>query len=205
MKSSLATVDSRSGGEELTMLMSRTRPFFRWVFMRSLPVVMLALAAVSSSARAQTKQQMIDDWERQRSNVLAYIDAMPDSAMAFHPTSGVRDFAQQIVHAVSTNLEVAAMSLRGLKEAPFTLDTTQLHQKAALRDYTDRAYGFLLDALKSSTPSQLLKQSSVYNLPAQSASRWLTLSYEHAVWTLGQTVPYLRLNGVTPPTYKQPL
>ena len=125
--------------------------------------------------------------------------------MIFHPTPGVRDFAQQIVHAVSTNLEVAAISLRGLKEAPFTLDTTQLHQKPALRDYTERAYGYLLDALKSTTPSQLLKTSSVYNLPAQSASRWLTLSYEHAVWTLGQTVPYLRLNGVTPPAYKQPL
>jgi hypothetical protein len=130
---------------------------------------------------------------------------MPDSAMGFQPTPGVRDFAQQIVHAVSTNLEVAAMSLRGAKEAPFTLDSTQIHQKAALRDYTDRAFGYLLDALKAATPSQLLKQSSVYNLPPQSASRWLTLSYEHAVWTLGATVPYLRLNGVTPPPYKQPL
>jgi hypothetical protein len=66
-------------------------------------------------------------------------------------------------------------------------------------------YAYLLDALKSATPSQLLKQSSLYNLPAQSATRWLDLSYEHAVWTLGQTVPYLRLNGVTPPAYKQPL
>ncbi|HEY2376504.1 MAG TPA: DinB family protein [Gemmatimonadaceae bacterium] len=173
--------------------------------MRSLLVGIFAFATLSSTARAQTKQQLVEDWERQRTNVLAYIDAMPDSAMAFHPTPGVRDFAQQIVHAVSTDLEVAAIALRGLKEAPFTLDTTQLHQKAALRDYTDRVYGFLLDALKGSTPSQLLKQSSVYNLPPQSAARWLTLSYEHAVWTLGQTVPYLRLNGVTPPAYKQPL
>jgi hypothetical protein len=173
--------------------------------MRSLFAAALTLAAVTTTARAQTKQQLVEDWERQRANVLAYIDAMPDSAMGFHPTPGVRDFAQQIVHAVSTNLEVAAIALRGLKEAPFTLDTTQLHQKAALRDYTERAYSFLLDALKGSTPTQLLKQSSVYNLPAQSASRWLTLSYEHAVWTLGQTVPYLRLNGVTPPSYKQPL
>ncbi|MFL5614726.1 MAG: DinB family protein [Gemmatimonadaceae bacterium] len=168
-----------------------------------LPAIGVALSA--GTLRAQTKQQLVDDWERQRTNVLAYIDAMPDSGMAFHPTAGVRDFAQQIVHVVSTNLEVAAAALRGLKEAPFALDTTQLHQKAALRDYTDRAYGFLLDALKSSTPTQLLKQSSVYNLPPQSAARWLTLSYEHAVWTLGQTVPYLRLNGVTPPGYKQPL
>ena len=172
--------------------------------MRSILVV-LALATLGASAGAQTKQQLIDDWERQRSNMLAYIDAMPDSAMGFHPTPGVRDFAQQIQHAVSTNLEVAAMALRGLKEVPFTIDSTQLHQKAALHEYADRAYGFLLDALRATTPSQLLKQSSVYNLPPQSAARWLTLSYEHAVWTLGQTIPYLRLNGVTPPPYKQPL
>ena len=173
--------------------------------MRYLLAAAIALATLSTSARAQTKQQLIDDWERQRANFLAYIDAMPDSAMSYHPTAGVRDFAQQIQHAVSTNLEVSAMALKGLTAAPFTLDSTQLHQKAALRDYTDRAYGFLLDALKNATPSQLLKQSSVYNLPPQSASRWLTLSYEHAVWTLGQTIPYLRLNGVTPPAYKQPL
>ena len=167
--------------------------------------VALALMTLGATARAQTKQQLVDDWQRQRSNMLAYIDAMPDSAMSFHPTPGVRDFAQEIQHAVSTNLEVAAMALRGLKEAPFTIDSTQLHEKAALHEYADRAYGFLLDALRSATPSQLLKQSSVYHLPPQSAARWLTLSYEHAVWTLGQTVPYLRLNGVTPPTYKQPL
>jgi hypothetical protein len=173
--------------------------------MRPFLTSLILLSVAAGAARGQTKQQLVDDWERQRSNMLAYIDAMPDSGMTFHPTPGVRDFAQQIVHAVSTNLEVAAMSLRGLKDAPFTLDSTQLHQKAALRDYTDRAYGFLLDALKAATPSQLLKQSSVYSLPAQSASRWLTLSYEHAAWTLGQTVPYLRLNGVTPPAYKQPL
>lgn len=173
--------------------------------MRQLITAVLAVAALAASAHAQTKQQMIDDWTRQRANFLAYIDAMPDSAMAYHPTPGVRDFAEQIQHAVSTNLEVSAMALKGLAAAPFTLDSTQLHQKAALRDYTDRAYGFLLDALKNATPSQLLKQSSVYNLPPQSASRWLALTYEHAVWTLGQTIPYLRLNGVTPPPYKQPL
>jgi len=168
-------------------------------------VAILLIAVFPVAARAQTKQQMIADWERQRATFLAYIDAMPDSAMAYHPTPGVRDFAQQIVHAVGTNLEVAAITLRGAKDPPFTLDSAQIHQKAALRDYTDRAYGYLLDALKSATPSQLLKQSSVYNLPVESAARWLSLSYEHAVWTLGATIPYLRLNGVTPPAYKLPL
>jgi hypothetical protein len=173
--------------------------------MRKLLVATAMISTFAAGARAQTKQQMLADWERQRATFLAYIDAMPDSAMAYHPTPGVRDFAQQIVHAVGTNLEVAATALRGLKDPPFTLDSTQIHQKAALHDYTDRAFTYVLDALKSATPSQLLKQSSVYNLPAESAARWLNLSYEHAVWTLGATIPYLRLNGVTPPAYKLPL
>ena len=172
---------------------------------QSLTRVLVLLAILSRPAAGQTKQQLIDDWERQRTNVLAYIDAMPDSAMGFRPTPGVRDFAEQIVHAVATNLQVAAVTLRGQQAVPFSLDTTQLHQKGALRDYTDRAFAYLLEALRSATPSQLLKQTALYNLPAQSATRWLLLSYEHAAWTLGQTVPYLRLNGVTPPEYKQPL
>jgi len=171
----------------------------------SFQAALLLSALAVAPAVAQTKQQLVEDWERQRTNMLAYIDAMPDSAMGYRPTPGVRDFAEQIVHAVSTNLEVAAVALRGQQAPPFTLDTTQQHQKAALRDYADRAYSYLLEALRSATPSQLLKQSSVYTLPPQSAARWLTLSYEHAVWTLGQTIPYLRLNGVTPPGYKQPL
>ena len=173
--------------------------------MRTLLSATLLVSGLALPAAAQTKQQLIEDWERQRTNMLAYIDAMPDSGMGFRPTPGVRDFAEQIVHAVGTNLEVAAFALRGQKEVPFTLDTTQIHQKSALHDYADRVYGYLLEGLRTSTPSQLLKQSSIFNLPAQSTSRWLLLSYEHAVWTLGQTIPYLRLNGVTPPGYKQPL
>ena len=173
--------------------------------MRSFLRAILLSAIVFAPAGAQTKQQLVEDWERQRTNMLAYIDAMPDSAMRFRPTAGVRDFAEQIVHAVSTNLEVAAVALRGQQAPPFTLDTAQQHQKAALRDYTERTYSYLLEALRSATPTQLLKPSSVYTLPPQSATRWLLLSYEHAVWTLGQTIPYMRLNGVTPPGYKQPL
>ena len=32
----------------------------------------------------------------------------------------------------------------------------------------------------------------------------LELSKEHAVWTFGQLIPYLRLNKVTPPAYDMP-
>jgi hypothetical protein len=44
----------------------------------------------------------------------------------------------------------------------------------------------------------------MYGQPPQPAARLTVLSYEHSVWTLGQVVPYLRLNGVTPPEYRMP-
>lgn len=148
---------------------------------------------------------MLVDWERQKKNVLAYIDAMPDSAVNFAPTPGVRDFAAQIEHFVGTNTEIAAVVLRGLKAPPSLGDTAAYrHKKPALREYTVKSYDYLLDALKGATPVQLSKSFTLYNQPAAPAWRWLDLSKEHAVWTFGQLIPYLRLNKVTPPAYDMP-
>jgi DinB superfamily len=185
---------------------------------RITPALLMACAALTSAtpSRAQSsaagpraatipKDIMLVDWQRQKKNVLAYIDAMPDSAITFSPTPGVRNFAQQIEHFVGTNTEIAAITLKGLKAPPSLGDTAAfLHKKAALREYTVKSYDYLLDALKSATPAQLSKTHALYNQPSAPAWRWLDLSKEHAVWTFGQLIPYLRLNKVTPPAYDMP-
>jgi DinB superfamily len=156
-------------------------------------------------AQSSISADQMADWQRNRTTVLAYIDAMPDSATGFRPTPGVRTFAEQFDHIVSTNLDVAAVALRGLKSAPALGDSTAyLHDKAALRKYAAATYDYLLKALREAKPAQLSKQVAIYGQPAQPASRVAMLSYEHSVWTLGQLVPYLRLNGVTPPEYRMP-
>jgi hypothetical protein len=182
-------------------------------------VLTAALLQPAASARAQSaatksatggaatipKAIMLVDWQRQKKNVLAYIDAMPDSAITFAPTPGVRNFAQQIEHFVGTNTEIAAVVLKGLKQPPTLGDTAAYRrQKAALRDYTTKSYDYLLEALRGATPAQLAKTYALYNQPAAPAWRWLDLSKEHAVWTFGQLIPYLRLNKVTPPPYDMP-
>lgn len=173
-----------------------------------LTLVLAVLATMSAGPLgAQTKDQMLADWTRTRETVLAYIDAMPDSAMTFRPTSGVRTFGEQIIHIVGIDLDVAARVLRGAKAPPFQPDTaTTPRQKAALRDYADRSFAFVLDALRGATPSVFSKIVTLadYENNTQSGARWMEMSREHSVWTLGQTVPYLRLNGVTPPAYKIP-
>jgi hypothetical protein len=168
-----------------------------WAGLAVLPSVLAAQSSI-------TPDQMAD-WQRNRTTVLAYIDAMPDSATGFRPTPGVRTFAEQFDHIVTTNLEVAAIALRGLKNAPALGDSSAyLHDKSALRKYAAATYDYLLQALREAKPAQLSKRVAIYGQPPQPASRLAALSYEHSVWTLGQVVPYLRLNGVTPPEYRMP-
>lgn len=174
--------------------------------MRWFPLVLI-LSASTTMAAAQTavNPDLLADWVRNRLAVLTYIDAMPDSATNFRPTRGVRTLAGQFDHIVSTNLDVAAIALRGLKTAPVLADsTTYLHDKAALRKYAADTYDYFLTALKEATPAQLKRPVAMYGQPPQPAGRLAALAFEHSVWTLGQVVPYLRLNGVTPPDYKMP-
>ena len=161
------------------------------------PAILHAQAAVPADVMA--------DWERNRTAVLAYIAAMPDSAMGYRPTPGVRTFAEQFDHIVSTNLDVAAVALRGLKAAPSLGDSAvYLHDKAALEKYAAATYDYFLAALGGATAAQLAKPVAIYGQPPQPALRLVCLSFEHSVWTLGQVVPYLRLNGVKPPDYQMP-
>jgi hypothetical protein len=174
--------------------------------MRIVTVSVLALVVVAPlRAQSALTPDRLADWKRNRAAVLAYIDAMPDSATGYRPTPGVRTFAEQFDHIVSTNLYVAAVAIRGLKAPPQLGDSAAiLHDKAALRKYADTTYGYMLAALQQATPAQLKKPVAIFGFPPQPAIRQADLSFEHSVWTLGQLVPYLRLNGVKPPEYEMP-
>jgi uncharacterized damage-inducible protein DinB len=171
---------------------------------RFLLLILLATPQLAHSQSAPNSD-LLGDFQRNRDVVLAYIDAMPDSASDYRPTPGVRTLAGQFDHIVSTNLDVAAVALRGLKAPPALGDTAvYLHNKAALRRYAEASYDYLLKSLRQAKPAQLQHQVAMYGQPPQPAGRLAALSFEHSVWTLGQVVPYLRLNGVTPPEYKMP-
>ena len=156
-------------------------------------------------AAAQVPAGVKADWERSKKNVIAYARAMPDSATGFRPTRGVRTFAEQFDHIVASNQDIAAITLKGLKGAPAMGDSAKyLHNKAALVAYLTASYDYVLAALSQAKPADLSRSVPVWGLPSQPVSRWLEMALEHSVWTLGQVVPYLRLNGVKPPDYDIP-
>jgi hypothetical protein len=172
---------------------------------RSVAIALLIVAGQSATAQTPDRARLVAAWTRDSTNVMRYLEAMPDSALEFHPTPGVRTFAGQFDHIVSTNFLVAALTLAPGKPLPELGDSAAyLHNKAALRGYAAATFDYLLTLLRKATPAQLARSISIFRQPVQPVWYWLDLSHEHTVWTLGQTIPYLRLNGVTPPEYSIP-
>ncbi|GAC1648111.1 MAG: hypothetical protein NVS4B3_03180 [Gemmatimonadaceae bacterium] len=155
-------------------------------------------------ASTLTRDDLVGQLERERANVLAYVDATPDSVLVYRPTPGVRTFAQQVDHIVSTDILVAQL-LRPASTYPVLGDTgAYFHTKPALRAYVVAAYEYTSNTLRAASADQMLEARSLFQQPPAPVWRWFAMAHEHAAWTLGQTVPYLRLNHVAPPSYQLP-
>jgi hypothetical protein len=168
--------------------------------------LLVALIFLPSAAMAQVppREVMVEDWEHQRKRVLSFLDAAPDSMMGYRTTPQVRTFAEQIDHIGSSAAYVVAMTIKGAKGPPPELmagDTAVfLHRKAALRERTNKMFDWTVAAIKSVSDADLTANVTALG-NTKPRWRWSSMALEHSAFTLGQTVPYLRMHKVTPPQY----
>jgi hypothetical protein len=170
------------------------------VALTCLPLVLPARAAAQKPLISQAA--LIAIVENHKGAVLRYIDAAPDSMLGFRPTPGVRTFAQQIEHAAGSDALIAHMAITGsAKGIPAMGDTAvYLHNKAALKTYAAAAMDHTVAMLRGVSDAAM-DENIVQFGNKVTRGRALMELLDHFPWTLGQTVPYLRLNGVTPPEY----
>jgi len=167
---------------------------------------LLAIGAAPLAAQAPPAAQMppravlLEDVERSRQNVLKYLDAAPDSMLGFRPMPGVRTYAEQIEHAAGANVYIVASVWQGKPPAPRADTAVYRRDKSALRAYVNQSYDTFARAVTDATDGQLTGEAT-YAGSTKTGWRWVGTALEHATWTLGQTVPYLRANGVKPPQY----
>jgi hypothetical protein len=169
----------------------------------TLTVLLLASAVpLAAQQRLISKAALIAVVQNHKGAVLRYIDAAPDSMLGFRPTKGVRTFAEQIAHAAGSDVLIAHTAITGsTKGMPSLGDSAvYLHNKAALRTYAAAAMDHTMDMLRGVTAASM-EQNIVQFDNKVTRGRALMELLDHFPWTLGQTVPYLRLNGVTPPAY----
>jgi hypothetical protein len=169
--------------------------------MRMVIRLALILAPVTMLAQSPSRLAMVGEWEHQKKHVLQVIDIAPDSMLGFRATPGVRNFAEQLDHAAGAGALITGMAL-GVKPPPGLMGDTAsyLHNKAALRSQTEKYYDWVITTLKAAPEGKLLADATVFGA-AKPAWLWVATAHSHGAWTLGQTVPYLRMNKVTPPAF----
>jgi uncharacterized damage-inducible protein DinB len=162
------------------------------------------MSPVAAAAQKQLISQaaLISIVENHKGAVLRYIDAAPDSMLGFRPTRGVRTFAEQIQHAAGSDAFIAHLAITGsAKGIPAMGDSAvYLHNKAALKTYAAAAMDNTIAMLRGVSDAAM-NENIVQFGNKVTRGRALMELLDHFPWTLGQTVPYLRLNGVTPPEY----
>ncbi len=168
--------------------------------------VALLLVAPTRPLAAQqpviSREALIAMVQNHKGAVLRYIDAAPDSMLGFRPTKGVRNFAEQIEHAAGSDAYIAHVAITGSEKGiPSMGDSAvYLHNKAALKTYAAAAMDHTIGMLRGLSNADMQKNIVQFGHKV-TRGRALMELLDHFPWTLGQTVPYLRLNGVTPPEY----
>ena len=165
-------------------------------------VAMLLSAATQSAAAAQTpKGKFVADFERMRVNVLAMVDSMPAAGLRTAPSPGVRDFAQQIEHVVIGNVNLIASGIDA-DRIPLGLDKeVYLNDKAELKRLVNAGFDRVRDMLGAMSEEDLAAEGRLFGRVPLPKWQIVQAAYEHGLWTLGATVPYVRLQGGTPHSY----
>jgi uncharacterized damage-inducible protein DinB len=168
---------------------------------RSLVALIVASFAALPAAAQISRASLIDVGQVHKAAVLRYVDAAPDSMLGFRPTPGVRTFAEQIEHAAGSDALIAHLAITGSEKVPPLGDpNVYLTNKAALKTYAAAAMDHTIAMLQGLSDAAMAEEITQFG---HKVTRYRALMelLDHFPWTLGQTVPYLRLNGVTPPEY----
>lgn len=152
---------------------------------------------------AQSTEEFISDFERQKTMSLAYIEAMPADKFDFRPTEGVRSFVEQMLHVSQGTFNIALNGTGGeRKYAEQNLEKdASLQSKAEVVRIVTESFDYVINELKAMDASTF--DEIVERGPFKVTRRgWLNKALEHVSHHRGQCAVYLRLSGVTPPQYK---
>ena len=174
--------------------------------MKTMVFAALLAVGVSTAAPAQDavsveemRTMLINNFEMARMMDVEFAEAIPDSALRWAPTEGVRGFTDQVAHAGMGNTLFAATAMQA--DRPPRDTAAYLNDKTALVEALNEAYDWVIEGLKAMPADEFLAERNLFG-SAMPVWRVYTRALDHGTWTRGQLVPYFRLNGVKPPGYK---
>lgn len=129
------------------------------------------------------------------------VDSMPDGGLRFAPTEEVRDFAEQIEHVEAGNVGLIRSGIDA-ERVPVELERdTYLNDKTELKRFVNLAFDRVREMLEGMTDDEFREEGQLFGRVPMPKWRIVQAAYEHGVWTLGTSVPYVRLQGGVPHSY----
>ncbi|HTI57575.1 DinB family protein [Mucilaginibacter sp.] len=169
--------------------------------MKRLAMLFILVTAVfaGTKLRAQSKEQMLADWQRAKTYTKAYLDAMPEDGYSLKPTPEMRTFAQQMLHLADGSYFLVGSATGkpgplGKESAEKTVAQTKEATTKAVMD----SYDYVISTLNEMTEAQLQETAKVAGQDIQKGLAF-NKAFEHQTHHRGQTTVYLRLKGTTPP------
>src|SRR6201996_180310 len=118
--------------------------------------ILFTLLIAFVSANAQTKEQMIADWQRAKAYTKEYLDAMPEDGYSFKPTPEMRTFAAQMLHLADGNYGlVDAATGKPNPLGRVSAEKTVTQTKDATTKAVMDSYDYVINALQGMNPAQL--------------------------------------------------
>jgi uncharacterized damage-inducible protein DinB len=138
-------------------------------------------------------------WNRSRDCTLEYTAAMPEATFLFKPVPEVRSFGEQMLHIAESNVFFVSSYLNTSKQLSRDY-TPDGKTKAQTLELVKEAFDFAGEAINELTDAQLVESVDTFVGPL-TKGEIVRLMKDHVTHHRGQTVVYLRLNGITPPTW----
>lgn len=167
--------------------------------MKKLTLLFALLAITGTVAFAQiTKEQNIAEWTRAKAYTKVYLEAMPEDGFTFKATPEVRTFAQQMLHLAGANYMFSSSAVGKTPPAEANAEKAVPPTKEAVTKAVMDSYDHAIAILQSIPAEQMTDEITLFKMKTTKGLAFAK-AFEHQTHHRGQTTPYLRLKGITPP------
>ena len=159
-----------------------------------------AATAPLASAAEKSMESVMARWNQAKIFTLQVADAMPAASYDFKPTPEMRSFGEVMVHMGQAQVFYAGRMSKAA--VPDEMKAPKVAEKEAAKKYLAATFDFCGAALSTMTAADLDKlYPGRPNTPPMSGWDLVLNSFIHTSHHRGYADVYLRLKGITPPTY----
>jgi uncharacterized damage-inducible protein DinB len=160
---------------------------------------------IQGTAANQHTAHWIADWTRARAFTKEYLDAMPADGISLSPATGVRTFAEQMLHLAAANFAFSSI-VTGVANPYQGKNLEKMDEfkksKEALTKVVLESYDFMISSIPKLDQSKGSEKIKYFGQFEATRAEGFAKAFEHQTHHRGQTTIYLRLKGVTPPNEK---